>query len=293
MDTPIDYTYLANKCCNPDVNAVDIFDDLLNGQLHYICYHVTTNGKYPFIQIMLELGLNLDGLNLDGLNLDGLNLDPVFVLPSVTINKEFTNVNISNMLLRKIKAELKRLKCKTDLLTANEYKGIFSFTDDAGKDNVYALIDVSSVDISCLNLSKSVTTWFALPTEIININSICDIPISESVSYLFTYVMPELGVLYKTGFKKEPYLLPDVVYTDCDNIKEAEFQTIFGPPKVLSDAFQFTSSFSKKGVGSDTMVPLKNRYALFIENDLCSILDNQTILVKEYESFTPLSYHVV
>ena len=204
------------------------------------------------------------------------------------------------MLLSKIKAELKRLKCKTDLLTANEYKGIFSFTDDAGKDNVYALIDVSSVDISCLNLSKSVTTWFALPTEIININSICDIPISESVSYLFTYVMPELGVLYKTGFKKEPYLLPDVVYTECDNIKEAEFQTIFGPPKVsdalpkvLSDAFQFTSSFSKKGVGSDTMVPLKNRYALFIENDLCSILDNQTILVKEYESFTPLSYHVV
>jgi len=282
MNTPTDYTYLANKCCNLDVNAVDIFDDLINGQLHYICYHVTSNGKYPFIQIMLELDSNLNS-----------NLDSVFVLPSVTIGKEFTNLNISNMVLRKIKAELKRLKCKIDLLTTNEYKGIFSFTDDSGKDNVYALIDVSSVDISCLNLTKSVTTWFALPTEIININSICEIPISEKVSYLFTYVMPELGVLYKTGMKKEPYLLPDVVYTDCDNIKEAEFRTIFGPPKVFSDAFQFSSSFSKKGFTSDTMVPLKNRYALFIENDLCSIHDNQMILVKEYESFTPLSYHVV
>jgi hypothetical protein len=276
----LNYIYLANKCCNQDVNAVDIFDDLINGQLHYICYHVTSNGKYPFIQIMLELKVDLD-----------LDQESQFFLPSVTIGKDFTNVNISNMLLRKIKADLKRLKCNTDLLTTNEYKGVFSFIDDIGKDNVYALIDVSSVDISCLNLSKSVTTWFALPTEIININSICEIPVSKKVSYLFTYVMPELGVLYKPNVKNEPYLLPDVVYTNCDNIKEAEFQTIFGPPKVsLVDSFQFSSSFSKKALPS---VPFKNRYALFIENDLCSILDNQMILVKEYESFTPLSYHVI
>jgi hypothetical protein len=281
------YTYLANKCCNPDVNALDIFSDLINGQLHYICYHVTTNGKYPFIQIMLELDLNFE---------------PLFVLPSVTIDKDFTNVNISNMLLRKIKAELKRLKCKTDLLTTDSYKGMFSFTDYLGKDNVYALIDVSSVDINCLNLSKSVTTWFALPTEIININSICDIPISKKVSYLFTYVMPELGVLYKSDVKNEPYLLPDVVYTSCDNIKEAEFRSIFGPPKSINhfnNYFEFSSSFSKiplhSGIIEEPSVSLKNRYALFIENDLCipNILDNQMILVNEYESFTPLSYHVV
>lgn len=266
------YTYLANKCCNPDVNAVDIFDDLINGQLHYICYHVTSNGKYPFIQIMLELDLDS-------------NLEPQFVFPSVTIAKDFTNENISTMLLRKIKMELKRLKCKTDLLTTSGYKGMFSFTDDSDKDNVYALIDVSSVDISCLNLSKSVTTWFALPTEIINIHRICDIPISKEVSYLFTYVMPELGVLYSTGLKRTPYLLPDVVYTMSDNIKEAEFQCIFGPP-MIRGYFQFSSSFSKK-------TP-KNRYALFMEDELCSPnkLDNRLILVTEYESFTPLSYHV-
>jgi hypothetical protein len=261
------YTYLANKCCNPDVNAVDIFDDLINGQLHYICYHITSNGKYPFIQIMLELDSQLE---------------PQFVPPFVTIAKDFTNENISTMLLRKIKMELKRLKCKTDLLTTSGYNGVFSFKDDSDKDNVYALIDVSSVDISCLNLSKSVTTWFALPTEIINIHSICDIPISKRVSYLFTYVMPELGVLYSTGLKRTPYLLPDVVYTISDNIKEAEFRCIFGPP-----VFQFSSSFSEKG--------LNNRYALFMEDELCSpnILDNRVILVTEYESFTPLSYHVV
>lgn len=281
------YTYLANKCCNPDVNAVDIFSDLINGQLPYICYHITSNGKYPFIQIMLELNMTMNKESILDSKLDS-KLGPQFVFPSVTIREDFTNDNISTMLLRKIRVELKRLKCNTDLLTNSGYKGVFSFIDDSGKQNVYALIDVSSIDVSCLNLSTSVTTWFALPTEIINIHSICDIPISERVRYLFTYVMPELGVLYRTGLRKEPYLLPEVVYTSSDNIKEAEFRCIFGPPMIRginSGYFQFDTLFFEKAP--------KNRYALFMEDELCSILDNGSILVKEYESFTPLSYHVV
>ena len=269
----MNYTYLASQYCNPDINASNIFSDLIDGQLHYICYHVTKNGKYPFVQIMLEL------------------LQSSFVLPSITIDKDFTNKNIETLIFRKIKADLKRIRC--NLVTA-EYKGIVSVNVESNKKDVFALIDVSSVDISCLNLSKSVTTWFALPTEIINLNSVYDIPVSNTVSNLFQNVMPELGVLMNNG---SPYLLPDVVYTSSSDLKETEFRSLFGPSKI-GKFFNFCTLVSQS--------ENNNRYALFIENsilkteldaelddenDLC-ILDNNNVLVTEYESFIPLSYHI-
>jgi hypothetical protein len=224
-----------------------------------------------------------------------------FILPSVKINEDFTNINIANMILRKIKAEFKRLKCNSEKITINEYKGIFIPSFRKSDQNVYALIDVSSTDISCLHLSKLSTTWFALPTEIININSVCNIPVSKSVCDLFTYMMPELGVLLNN---ESPYLLPDVVYTSSDDIKEAEFFSLFGPSK-LGKYFHFCTSLSNFENKTDTI----NRYALFIENpiqkgeveteletdiydqsELC-ILDSCKVLVTEYESFTPLTYH--
>ena len=278
----MNYTYLASQYCNPNTNAVDIFSDLLDGQLQYICYHVTTNGKYPFVQVMLEL-----------------SNQNAFILPSVKINEDFTNINIATMILRKIKAEFKRLKCNSEKVTTNEYKGIFIPSLRNTDQQVYALIDVSSIDISCLNLSKLSTTWFALPTEIININSVCNIPVSKSVCDLFTYMMPELGILLNN---KIPYLLPDVVYTSSDNLKESEFRSLFGPSKI-GKYFHFCTSLSRFENKTDTI----NRYALFIENpiqkgeteletdiydqsELC-ILDNCNVLVTEYESFVPLSYH--
>jgi hypothetical protein len=186
----MNYTYLASQYCNLNTSALDIYSDLFKGQLHYICYHITTNSYYPFIQIMLELKEN------------------EFISPYVTINNDSTSADISYLILRKVKTDLKKIRCNTETLTKllvkNAYKGIFSttknnlinrkVTENENNIKMYALIDVSSVDISCLNLS---TICFALPTEIANINSICDIPISEDVIKLFTYLLPELGVLYK------------------------------------------------------------------------------------------------
>lgn len=269
----MNYTYLASQYCNPQINASDIFSYLTDGQLQYICYHVTKNGKYPFVQIMLDLSNQTN-----------------FVLPTVTINPHLTNKTIETLIFRKIKADLKRLKCN---LVSAEYNGIIV----TNKEQVFALIDVSSLDISCLKLSKLVTTWFALPTEIININSVYNIPISNNVLNLFQNIMPELGVLMNNG---STYLLPDVVYTGTDNIKEAEFRVLFGPSKI-GNYFHFCTSPSHE----DNTI---NRYALFIENPICKldmnvdvdieeqsnscILDNNSVLVTDYESFTPLSFHI-
>ena len=63
----MDYIYLASQYCNPDTSILDIFSDLDNGQLYYICYHITKNGKYPFVQIMLQLE---DEFNLPYVTID-------------------------------------------------------------------------------------------------------------------------------------------------------------------------------------------------------------------------------
>jgi len=296
----MNYVYLASQYCNPDTTLLDIFSDLDNGQLYYICYHITKNGKYPFVQIMLQL-------------------KDEFSLPCVTLVQE---EDICDTILNKIKTDLKKLRCNTNLLSEDNYKGIFSDNNKS-----YALIDVSSVDITCLQLLKSSSIWFALPTEIININSICNIPISNDVIQLFTYVMPELGVLYKTNALKDQYLLPDIVYTISTTVKQAEFQTLFGPSKE-EIYYHFNCCFldlSKDELTTNTLEPWAteaiNRFALFIEDPIifdlelddikdiddiedivyekcglttCIILQSMNILlVKEYELFQPLSYHLL
>lgn len=292
----MDYMYLASQYCNQDTSVLDIFTDLDNGQLYYICYHITTNSKYPFVQIMLQLKDELS-----------------FCLPSVTLPCINLEEDISDIILNKIKTDLKKLRCNTNLLTDDNYKGIFSDNDKS-----YALIDVSSVDITCLQLLRTSSIWFALPTEIININSICNIPISEDVVQLFTYVMPELGVLYKTNELKDQYLLPDIVYTSSTTVKQAEFQTLFGPSKE-EIYYHFNTSFFD--LCKDELTKAINRFALFIEDPIifdlelddikdiddiedivyekcgltaCIIIQSMNILlVKEYELFQPLSYHLL
>ncbi len=293
----MNYTYLASQYCSPNTSALDIYTDLFNGQLKYVCYHITTNSYYPFIQIMLEL---IEGSNC-------------FSSPFITINSDSTSADISYLILRKIKTELKKLRCNTVELTKDAYKGIF-----VQEESIYALIDVSSIDISCLNLSRLSTTWFALPTEIANINSICDIPISEDVIKLFTCELPELGVLYKKN-SRDNYLLPDIVYTKSE-LKKAEFQTIFGPSKEKI-YYHFHKSFKNavqdatKDVVEDVLEDAVNRYALFIDDPIiiktncfkdleemlhekyssrtCVVVQNWHILAKKYELFTPMSYHVL
>ena len=298
----MNYIYLASQYCNPDTSILDIFSDLDNGELYYICYHITTNGKYPFVQIMLQLKDEIS-----------------FILPSVTLLQE---QDIGDTILKKIKKDLTHLRCNTNLLTDDNYKGIFS-----DNNKTYALIDVSSVDITCLQLLRSTSIWFALPTEIININSICDIPISKEVINLFTYVMPELGVLYKTNQLKDQYLLPDIVYTSSNTVKQAEFQTLFGPSKE-EIYYHFNCCFLElskdemtKAVSAESWAKAINRFALFIEDPIifdlelddikdiddiedivyekcssssCIIIQGMNILlVKEYELFQPLSYHLL
>jgi hypothetical protein len=318
----MDYIYLPNNWANKiDVNIVNKFS---NGKLFCICYHVTPNSKYPFVQIMLEKTLFCA---------TSTNSDEQFILPSVQIGIHRDTTNMVDAIINKINSYLKNLRCVTNL-TSEAYKGIFCDTFE----NMYALIDVSSINIQCLYLTRLSTTWFALPTEIINIDTICNIPICEDLIDLFIN-MPELGALYNAN-TQEVYSLPDVVYSGSD-YKKAEFQSLFGPSKDMI-YYQFYMSFSaavKDGGWAKSSEYITNpelidnelkdgryvkgginRYALFIDhheiyNDVnnrintleleqmldetynianCIIVNTNNvprILVKEYELFQPLSFH--
>jgi hypothetical protein len=268
----MNYTYSATQYCNPDTATLDIFDDLINGQLNFICYHVTSSAKYPFVQIMLESAINQKSGKEH------------FIFPSVTIKKN--DSNIANILFKRIVNDLKKLRCKTDSLIEANYKGIFS--DNTNK--MYALFDISSVDITCLHLFRITPTWFVLPIEIINNGHICDIPVSDEVRKLFTYIMPELGILYKDDIANEPYMLPDIAYTASD-FKTAEFQTLFGPSK-KDEHYTFYNSFLDSIISnSDTGINAVNRYALFLDNPNES--QSKLLLTSEYEAFQPLSFHTL
>ena len=282
----MDYIYLPNDFATTltdDFVASDIYHHLNHGILHYICYHITTNSKYPFVQILLDkthIGIE------------------EFILPSITIKKD--TVNINELIIKNINSKLKEIRC--DPVIEDAYIGIIR---DSSNKNIYALINVSSSNINCLNLTRSTTTWFALPTEIINIESICNIPISENVRNLFTYIMPELGVLYKADFKGA-YLLPDPIYTKS-SYKNAEFQSLFGPFKkhiyyhfytLCSNLFQDTNDaitryalFLEEPAFSKNYITDAQIYRQFDEAKCIIIQDNNSILVKEYELFQPLSFH--
>jgi hypothetical protein len=320
----MDYIYLANNCANSNISVSDIYKTLSHGILYYICYHITEESKYPFVQIMLEKIPFCNNV-----------VQEQFILPSVIVKKD--TADVAELIVKKINTDLKKIRCNQDV-TVDCYKGIFSDNFN----NSYALVDISLINIQCLYLTRSSTTWFALPTEIINIGSICNIPICEDLIDLFVYVMPELGVLYKQNLQ-ETYLLPDVVYTG-DTYKKAELNTLFGPSKEFV-YYRFFTSFSlaiKEG-GWSKMIDAErefvnneygryikgaiNRYAVFFENPVIYALDefledtytsefeeiiseiyetetiiiieNQhegydikpNILVKEFELFQPLSFH--
>lgn len=329
----MEYIYLPETYANNETDLdIDLDSILLNGGLQYICYHISYIDNYPFLQIMLH------------------STEKELVLPFITVNdndnnNEYDIENIARLLIKDVKNSLKTLHCDTIVLTIDAYKGIFRDTDN----NIYGLINISDLNIKYLNLSSKIKPWFVLPTEIINIHSVCNIPISEDVIYLFTHEITELAVLRKKNLH-DVYSSPDVVYTGSD-YKTAELQSIFGPEKgniydMDIPYYPFFSSFKPAVLPggwiycnnyivnlTDTSSPTGKiidnkygryvkggitRYALFMKNMVhvihdiydinelskyvssdCIIIQSETnknnpdVLVKSFEQFIPLSYHML
>jgi hypothetical protein len=333
----MNYKYLVEEKATPNLLVKDVFD-VDTTILYLICYHIQTETKYPFLQILLN---KVPQCSL---------IAEQFILPFMFNISEDRNDSLDELVLNKVRFELGNMNCDTNKLTNDMYKGIIFHEGTA-----FALVNVSGIDINGTLFSRDMLSWFALPSEIINDQKVCEIMVEQEVVELFTQ-LPQLGLLYSTETNK-PYILPDAVYTGCEKQKVI-FNSIFGSSKSREYAscgeyyyFYLSMNEAVKEAGwlknggttgvseNDKLHPFSgrllvdndygryinggiNRYALFIEGNLylepkdefaltdeeidekypepCIIIGyldvhkiKPTVLVKEYVSFFPLSYHLL
>ena len=299
----MDYTYLIESQANKNI----VIDDINNmNMLFFLCYHINTDSKYPFIQFMMEKVPFCNNF-----------IKEQFILPYVVYYD--LSKSIEKLVLEKVSRSLNLINCDGNKVVESMYKGIVYDKED----RPYAMIDITGIDIKRLKLSRNTLTWFVLPSEIINKQSVCNVPVDIETVNLFTS-MPELGIL-RNKLTNELFIIPDGVYTG-DEFKILEFNSIFGKRKIkeyenCSEYFYFYKDFGdavKDGgwikEGGTNVIDLNNklythnsaerlivdneygryiegginRYALFMEGKIyledseeCSLTDE--MIKNEYE----------
>lgn len=216
----MEYIYLPEINADTYMDTEDIYNKIKNTNkektLFYICYHISYIDDYPFLQIMVNKICNNNSNNV-------VDIKEEFILPSIILNEERNS--ISKLLINDVKSYLQKIHCDSNSLNLEAYKGIIS-----DGENMYALVNISNLDIKYLYLTAAIKTWFVLTTEIINTKTVCNIPISEMVTNLFIK-NSDLGVLRKKNLTSI-YSCPDVVYSGSD-YKKSELNVIFGPDKAI------------------------------------------------------------
>lgn len=289
MATPSNkYFYFPSFTANHDLTAEMIFEYFNPNKsevLPYICYHITDNeSSEPVLQIMLQKTPFCNNIIKEEL-----------VLPSIIFNRD--SENIDELILDDVRRGLYNKKLNKNVRAI--FKGILVDTDN----NCYGLVDLSDTYIKYWELTRNSPLWFVLPTEIVNLQSVYDIPVSEKVVELFTYRKSELCILQNTE-TDEYYSAPDVGYTFNTNYKTAELHLVFGPPKKIIDeneeenddnwGYTFNKYYDNKFYDNkcNDNISYKgiNRYAIFSE-DKNSIHSSTTVVVKQFDGFQPLSIY--
>lgn len=207
----MEYTYFLETLANKNIINEDIYNEGHLNIIYILCYHVTTTAKYPFLQFMM------DKTHCNDL------IQERFTLPFIHNDK---TTNIQNMVLNKIQFALNNIGCNGDKVTEIMYNGIIY--DKLGK--TYAVVNITTIDIHGLKLLRDMTTWFILPSEIINTTEICNIIVDDDVTELFSKT-PELALLNNSNDEDfEYFILPDAVFIGGD-FKSVEFTSIFGNKK--------------------------------------------------------------
>lgn len=242
-----------------DINVDSVYNHL-NKQFNIVCYHIDITGKYPFLQFLLVYHNNM------------------FTFPkSVDIRDTLTKMK----LILDIQGTL--------------IKGLYQ--------NEYLFIHIPNISIPNIsipnisNLIDTISIQFVLPTEIINNQSVYNIPIDENVVSLFTNDI-EISLLTRVGHKNKYYNLPDAVYTSDSTLKASEFKLVFGNNKTTYDSNHGSYYCFYRGFNdlpeSDEYI---NRYAVFIEGDIDELtnITNETInklpnlFIKDFNNIISLS----
>ena len=261
-----------------------------------ICYHVNMEGRYPFIQLLLEKSEYKDVFKIPQIN----------ILSDVLIEEATTN-KVIQMLETFITKKINKEDIIIDGVIAPISK------------QPILLVNLTNINIFNLEFTNKHPYWFALFNEIVNNEYIYNIPIDDNdVSFFVNN--PQFGTLYYTtnfGNKKE-YPVPDIAYSGS-SLTESKLYNTLGLPKTQGKYdYQFyfnTNITSIKGAESI------NRYAVFVDKSVSFtkqeidkyinqlnktiddalmkyesiyIQDEPTLLIlKEYNQHVPLTFYKI
>lgn len=293
----MDYTYLLEAASIKALKQypTNVFED--GPILIILCYHITTDSKYPFLQFLFRKMVQ-NPILPEKFSLPYLNL--------TEINKQ----DIMEHSLSEVKSALKSMNCDTNGLNGDSYKGVIYLEDNFP----VALVNVSNIDINGLKMGRNSEYWFLLPSEVINSKSVCNIPIDEDTSEMFIKYAPTISLLhnYET---REPYSLPDAVYSG-NSLDEVKFSSIFGQKCKqlftydLTKYYSFFTEFGSAVLEGGYDVNGKresngiNRYAIFVDSQTTLVFNDDgvkyiekdglhMIITKWYDNFRPLTYHTL
>lgn len=271
------YRYLLEEKTNKNISSSELISETTNNVcvLKILCYYIDTSAKYPFLQFMMEK-IQYDDVE-----------DELMILPHIFVRD--AKSEIKDAVLERVVSEFDVFGYDLNKITEDMYKGIIY---DKSGENVFALVNISAIDLCRLNYMRQTTCWFVLPSEIINTKSVCDISIDPNVTNLFTN-SPHVGLL-SDNKTNEFYILPDVVFSATNELKQAEFQTIFGNVKTKTygdcgEYFYFYRTFGdavrefeeNKTHALNGVIKCVNRYALFVEGKMYFEKKNEFTLTDE------------
>jgi hypothetical protein len=176
------------------------------------------------------------------------NFTDILTFPSIDISCYNIETNISTQILSLCNCYLYSILLSNGNLgsTNNDFDSIMNLVEFKGfyvyENNIHAFIDLTKLEINTDLVNKKTMNWFVLIDEIINKQTVCNIPISEDVVDFF---MNNSDFIYFKNFKEELIEVPSVLYTGTHE-KSLHFNFTFGNTVtdnngIVSSGFYFTN----------------------------------------------------
>jgi hypothetical protein len=217
---PVYYNYPIKHILIKDF---DSFSDTDKYSKIILCvYKINTSGKYPFLQYLL--------LN------NGCNSFALPVLPNYSSFNKNNLITYSKVFL----SGILQVVNFEDFSSKTVFDGMYEYSN-----NLYLFFDISIYEINIDETYSYNPTRFALCDEILNHNSICNMPISHDTSMFF---LKNKSINYIYDDKNEAYENPVVGYVGKATPEKLNFILTFGESAknksaILGPHFYFTDFY--------------------------------------------------
>jgi len=224
-------------------DALNLLDDDMEKMVSLINDNSTTFEKINIIPFKINFNCTNPFNTILLINTFTVGLS----FPCIDINCYDSEINDSSKIISMIHCYLYSifLSNSNSGLSNNGFESFMNLVDFKGfyvyENNMHIFVDLTRLEINTNIVNRNSLYWFALLDEIVNKQSICNIPISEEVVDFYTN---NNEFIFFKNSKEELIEVPSVVYTGSHD-KLVHFKFTFGNSVtdnngILSSGFYFT-----------------------------------------------------